>query len=429
VNSLGRSILWSGFLAACAALLLFFVRDKTVRPPVPPAPVRVLWTFEPPERGAVISSPLAAGDRLYVGAIRDAALHTSGAVYCLDRTTGKPVWTFDNDGEMLHMYSSPCLADASGKGVWNSAEKFQTPFPAGRLYIGDGMHANFVCHLYCLDAASGNRLWQFETGGHIESSPCFADGKVYFGSGDDGIYCLDAVTGERRWQFQAGLHVDTSPAVVSRRLYGGSGVSRTRKNPAIFCLAAADGRVRWQWPTDLAVWGSPAVDGEQVFFGLGNGRLTESVSPPEKPAGALLCVDAGSGVERWRYAVGDGVLARPTLDAERVYFSARDGFCYAVSRRTGDFQWRVDLGSAIVTTPVLLDGRLYIVGSGGRVSCLAAENGQAFWTFDVAEHSQTKPQCLSSPAVVREGDGRRIYFGSELRGPTSSAAVVYCLAD
>src|SRR5438132_942554 len=128
----------------------------------------VMWTFEPPERGAIVSSPLVAGERIYVSIIHDAGLATYGAVYCLERGTGKPIWKFDNDGRMLHMYSSPCLAD-------------------GRLYVGEGMHQNFSCKLYCLDAAMGQKLWHFETAGHIESTPCVADGRVFFGAGDDGL--------------------------------------------------------------------------------------------------------------------------------------------------------------------------------------------------------------------------------------------------
>src|SRR5205814_1193228 len=80
------------------------------------------------------------------------------------------------------------------------------------------------CQFYCLDAADGHKLWQFETAGHIESSPCVADGKVFFGAGDDGLYCLDAGTGSRRWHFQGPFHIDTSPAVAGGRVYAGSGV-------------------------------------------------------------------------------------------------------------------------------------------------------------------------------------------------------------
>jgi outer membrane protein assembly factor BamB len=375
---------------------------------------KVVWTYEQVERGAIVSSPCVVGDRVYVGAIRDAGLSTSGAVYCLSRDTGKIVWQFDDDGEMQHMYSSPCLAD-------------------GRVYIGEGMHANHVCKFYCLDAASGHKLWQFVTEGHIESSPCVADGKVFFAAGDDGLYCLDAVTGAQRWHYQAPIHVDASATVVGKCLYSGSGVSRTRKATTIFCLDADEGKVLWQRTTDLPVWGSPAVSGDEVFFGLGNGRLMRSAEPPEKPAGALLCVAAKTGETRWRYAVSDGVLVRPIADDEHVYFGARNGCCYCLDRFHGRVCWTQDLGSPLVTNSALLDRHLYVVASGGQVSRLEADSGQIKWTFDVAAYSQTKPRLFSSPAVIPDGaDARghhRIYFGAELQMPLNSAAVLYCLRD
>lgn len=385
-------------------------------PPVPGATEanKVLWSFEQPERGAIVSSPCVTGDRIYVAAIRDAGLSTSGAIYCLGRDTGKVVWQFDDNGEMQHMYSSPCVAD-------------------GRLYVGEGMHANQVCKFYCVDAATGKKLWHVVSAGHIESSPCVADGKVFFAAGDDGLYCLDARTGARRWHYEAPLHVDTSPTIVGKRLYCGSGVSRTRKTTQIFCLDAEDGAPVWQRTTDLPVWGSPAVGGDQVFFGLGNGRLIRSAEPPEKPAGAVLCVAASSGESRWRFAVSDSVLVRPAVDEHHVYFGARDGRCYCLDRCDGRLCWMNDLGSALVTNPALRDRRLYVVASGGNVARLDLDNGQIGWTFDVAAYSQTTPRLFSSPAVVADhaaGAGHyRVYLGTELRMPLNSAAVLYCLRD
>jgi outer membrane protein assembly factor BamB len=375
---------------------------------------KVLWTFEQVERGAIVSTPLVVDHSVYVAAIRDAGLSTSGVVYCLNRDSGKLVWQFDDEGEMQHMYSSPCLAD-------------------GRLYLGEGMHANQVCKFYCLDAATGKKLWQFPTTGHIESSPCVADGKVFFAAGDDGLYCLDAVTGARRWQYEAAIHVDTSATVVGKRLYCGSGVSRTRSRTEIFCLTADEGTILWRKPTDLPAWGSPAVSGDQVFFGLGNGRLTRSAEPPEKPAGAMMAVAAETGEMRWRYDVSDGVLVRPAVDSQRVYFGARDGYCYAVERAHGQLCWKQALGSPLVTNPALIEKRLYVAAGGGRVSRLNADSGTIEWTFDVAGYSQTEPRLFSSPVVVadrgRGGGAYRIYFGAELQMSLGSAAVLYCLRD
>jgi outer membrane protein assembly factor BamB len=370
--------------------------------------------FEQPQRGAILSAPTVTGDGVCVAAIRDSALAPSGVVYGLDRREGTVRWTFDDGGTMLHTISTPCLGD-------------------GRLYVGEGMHGNEVCKMYCLDAGTGRKLWQFVTGGHIESSPCVAEGAVYFGSGDDGIYCLDAATGTKRWQFVGRWHIDASPVVVDGRLYAGSGVSQINHVTEVFCLNVADGHPVWRTPTELPVWGSPVVQGGQVFFGTGTGRLTQSAEPPEKPAGALICADAATGRLCWIVRVADAIFGRPAVDAERVYFGARDGRCYCLARRDGQRLWEVDMGSPVVTRPVLVDGRIYVVASGGRVCCLDADNGRVVWTFDVASHTQTRPQLLSSPVVVVDGDDTGphylLYFGTELRNGIRSAAVLYCLRD
>ena len=377
-----------------------------------PGPAKV-WTFEPAERGAIVSTPLVAGGHVYVSVIHDAPLSTSGAVYCLNRLTGKPVWRFDDDGRMLQVYSSPCLA-------------------GGLLYVGEGMHQNHDCKLYCLEANSGQKRWNFRTAGHIESSPCVADGRVFFGAGDDGLYCLDAATGAESWHFQGPVHVDTSPAVGAGRVYAGSGVSLTHTVTEVFCLDTRDGKVLWRTPTDLPVWGSPTIDSGEIFFGLGNGRLLEAPRPPARPAGAVLCVDAGTGRERWRWRETDAVFCKPVVDRRHVYFAARDGCCYCLDRRGPRLAWKVDLGGPVVGRPAFVSRHLYVITADGRLVRLETGGGRVDWSWDLGADAQAKPRVFSSPTVTPgegAGEGRRIYFGTELASPVSSAAVLYCLHD
>lgn len=375
--------------------------------------VEVVWTFEAERRGGFLAAPLAAGGAVYAAAAHDTVFANAGTVYCLDEATGKLRWRFDDGGKMQHTFSSPRLAD-------------------GRLYFGEGMHANFSCRLYCLDAASGRKCWQLGAEGHIESTPCVAAGRVYFAAGDDGIYCLDAVSGAKRWQCSGPFHCDADPVVAGSRLYAGSGVSRTKRQTEALCLNVADGTVIWRYPTELPVWGSPVLDGDDVFFGLGNGRLLAAPPPPERPAGGVLCLSTG-GTLRWRYDAGDAVFGRVAVAGRDVCFGARDGRCCCLDRATGRLRWQHDLGSPVVTSPAWDGRRLYVIASAGMVRCLDAASGRAIWTFDVAAHTRTSPQLLSSPQVVaaRHGErgGRRIYFGSELRNPSRSAAVVFCLRD
>src|SRR5262249_2531711 len=162
-------------------------------------------------------------------------------------------WKFNNNDDLVLMkqgFSTPCLAD-------------------GRLYVGEGFHQDKECRLFCLNADTGAKIWEFETSSHTESSPCIVNGKVYFGAGDDGVYCLKAADGREVWHFP-GLHVDSSPVVIDGRLYAGSGVGDRLNTTELFCLDAATGQPVWRLPIDLPAFGAPTVAGNEAFFGIGN---------------------------------------------------------------------------------------------------------------------------------------------------------------
>jgi outer membrane protein assembly factor BamB len=393
-----EGIMLGALVCACLGLGAMSLR----RPASQTEAVTVLWTFEARDRGILASSPVVVGDRIFIGAAHSSGFTAYGALYCLDRETHKILWAFTDDDAMKQVFSTPCVAD-------------------GRLYIGEGFHQDSACKLYCLDAATGKKLWDFATTSHTESSPCVADDRVYFGAGDDGVYCLDAVTGKEVWHFR-GLHVDTPPAVAGNRVYAGSGYG----NQEIFCLAADTGRVVWRLPVDLPAFAAPVVAGTQVYFGLGNGDFVKSA---ERPAGALLCVDAETGRRLWRHEAADAVHARPVVDDKRVYCCSRDRQCYCLDRKEGRVVWQADVGSPVVASPVLSGKWLYVAPSAGTVTCLDSASGAVRWVFDLAGYAQTKVQLLSSPVVVGEGEGHRLYIGAGLDYTVSSAAALYCIRE
>lgn len=393
-------------LPVALGVLLALIELRLKKTPTAPPKPDVVWVFAPQHPGAMVSSPLVAKGRVFAGIIRENGLHPEGVVYALDVESGKRQWQSDADGSMIHLYSSPCLAD-------------------DLLYVGEGMHANFDCKLSCLDARTGQTRWRFGAASHIESSPCVDGDRVFVGAGDDGVYALDSHRGEKLWQFNDRLHIDASPAVATGRVFIGSGLSRRFRANEILALAADSGKPIWRVTVDLPAWGSPVVTGDQVFFGLGNGRLDHS---DPSPAGAVICVSVATGHENWRCRVPDAVLARVAVDDRRVYFGCRDELVYAVDRNTGNMSWRYQAGSAVVTTPTLADGRLYVAASGGRIACLDAESGREIAVFDLAEYAKTKCRVWSSPSVRADGDGRhRLYIGAELQYPDHGEANLLCI--
>lgn len=363
---------------------------------------RIAWAFEAVDRGLIASTPVVGADCIYVAAAHSSGFSNHGALYCLDRATGKLRWSFTDDDELKQVFSTPCLAD-------------------GRLFLGEGFHQDSACKLRCLDAATGEKLWEFATSSHVESTPCVADGLVYFGAGDDGLYCLEAATGRLRWRF-AGSHIDTGPVVRNGRVYAGSGYGRLEA----FCLDAGTGQPLWRVPLPLPMFATPAVADDRVYCSIGNGDFLRSAA---QPAGGIVCLDARSGDLLWRHATADAVHARPVLDGSSLYAASRDGTVYCLDPGTGQLRWRYDVGSPMVATPAVCADRLYVLGSGGQAVCLDAATGRLHWGFDVGTSFQARAELLSSPVVVEDSPRRFVYFGAGLDSLVSKAAVLFCLQD
>ena len=102
------------------------------------------------------SSAALTADRVIIGS-RDKRLH------CIDRATGKQVWTFQTRGEVE---SSPVVCgDAVVVGS------------------GDG-------RLYCVALADGKERWAYEIGAPVTASPAVADGRIVVGAEDGSVYCF-----------------------------------------------------------------------------------------------------------------------------------------------------------------------------------------------------------------------------------------------
>ncbi len=76
--------------------------------------------------------------------------------------------------------------------------------------------------LLAIDLQNRKKLWEFEAGGAISSSPAVANTTIYVGSEDGRLYAIDATSGKKLWDILTGDKITSSPAVASGTLYIGS---------------------------------------------------------------------------------------------------------------------------------------------------------------------------------------------------------------
>ncbi len=104
--------------------------------------------------------------------------------------------------------------------------------------------------------------WIYTTGGWISySSPAIVNGEVYVGCEDNSVYCIDAASGNLIWRYLTGGVITSSPAVAGGLLYIGS------FDKSIYCLNATNGNFIWKYTANDILWGSPVVADGKVYIG------------------------------------------------------------------------------------------------------------------------------------------------------------------
>ena len=382
----------------------------------PPTAGVVNWSYTADVK-KFYPSPAVVGNRVYITSTDIGAFGGggSGAVYCLDADTGALDWKSAPRG-YLATFSSPSLA---GK----------------YLVCGEGLHFTKTARVVCMDVSQRGRiLWTYQTGSHVESTPCIdvGQGRVYVGAGDDGYYCFNLEpAGDKQvvWHTPPGLCPDaeSSPAVHDGRVFVGLGMGGN----ALVCLDADTGEQVWRVDTPYPVFGPPTVVNGSVMVGMGNGNFIETADEVRRKeldklraagksaaeiaaaaetlgaAGEVWCVNEKTGDVQWKFLAADVILGAVAADEQRLFFGARDGYLYCLSS-AGRLLGKWNANAPLLTSPVISGGHVYVVTESGMLYGLRADDLERVWE---ARLGFSGP-FISSPAVARG----HVYVGSHQDG-------------
>ncbi len=278
--------------------------------------LRAEWVFHAPNSNRLENTPVVVNGMMFVTAANDA--------FALDARTGRVVWHHSRP------VSEGLIDDASGHinrgvAVWRDRVFMQTD----------------NAHLVCLDARSGNQIWDvayadWNKNYGATGAPLVVKDKVLVGTsgGDDGVRgfvaAYDAMTGKLLWRFW------TIP---------GPGEFGSKSWPGLAYLRG--GGTTWMPGTydpalNLIYWGTsnPAPD------------FNDDVRPGDNLyTDCVLALDADTGKLKWHFQFTphdlfdfDAVETPMLIDA--VYKGAprkllvqanRNGFLYVLDRTDGSF--------------------------------------------------------------------------------------------
>ena len=300
-----------------------------------PSPVQLqpLWRFQP-EDTMFVSTPVAAGKRVFAAGCQSELGSYVGLLACVDAETGKPLWqtTQAGDEDLRPFFSSPALTTD------------------GRyLVIGQGLHTDRDCSLLCFDAGTGRCRWAVKTTLHIESSPAIFGDLAIVGvgaiEGADGrpvsdpgfVMAVRIEDGRELWR-QPVNDPESSPAIDADGIvYIGSGFNG---NAVVALRSDTDDQLRekhvervvWRTPLALPVTSAITLVGDLVIAGAGNGSFVHS---HQQAQGLVVALDRQTGAIRWQRSLDDAVMGSIAGRGGTLIYPSRTGEVTALALEDG----------------------------------------------------------------------------------------------
>lgn len=229
--------------------------------------------------------------------------------------------------------------------------------------------------IHAVHIESGEEVWRFETRGQVTGAPAYADGKIFIGQrgGTPMFYCLDAASGNPVWQKKLGW-VWASAHCMEDRVYVSS------ENGSFWCLDQRSGSVIWKQITNQYSYPVPAFYQNLVYFGSGN---------------EYFAYDSRTGKMVWRFDMGQGRSDSGTsLVKDGIIYiqGAASTDFFALDALTGQELWRYTLKECNVSPSS--DGRYLIFCNwegllvrsphNAFTYCIDAKSGEKIYELDFA---------------------------------------------
>jgi len=126
------------------------------------------------------------------------------------------------------------------------------------------------------------------------------------------------------------------------------------------------GRSRFGMFSGQGIIATPAVDAERVYIG--------------GLSGVFVACDRKTGRVLWTHKAAGQIVSSAVVTAQSVVVGSRSGEVVALNPADGSVRWTRDTGGAVNSSPAIADGRV-IVGTVTGVVAIGGTNGKIAWRY------------------------------------------------
>lgn len=301
----------------------------------------IVWKTAIPLNG--FNSPVIWGSKVFL----TGASNTKREVYCIDKNTGKILWTTPVEAVKGSSTIAPKVSPETGYSASTAATD------------GHGVYAIFPNgDIVALDM-EGKKLWAKNLG----------DPQNHYGHSSSLIVYRNKVI----VQFDQ------------------------RNSPKLIALSTKDGSVVWSTNRPVKIsWASPVI--------ANTGKRSEIILAAE-PYVAAYNPDNGS--ELWKIDCISGEVGPSVAYANGIAFSVNE-YSKLAAVKVGDTPevlWESDEFLSDIPSPVATDKYLFLATSYGTLACYDAQNGTKYWEKEMGADVFASPVIAEGKLFVLDKNG------------------------
>jgi len=319
-------------------------------------PLEIIWKTR--MKSVVTDHPLAIGDNIL-------ATTASGQLYQVQYETGKVQGSGTIGPAIDHvptihdgiLYTGFSLGENTiiGLDLTNTKKELSRKYPHTnttpiywdkKLYFGTNQ-ATFLC----INAQSGDKIWEFKTKAPIQSSPAIIEQHVIFGDDQGWLYALDATSGLKLWDKELQGSIFSHPVIDDSLVFIGT------LDGYLYALEYYNGKRKWRQKFSGAFYGSPSVYNDVIYIGNNNHNVTAL----RETSGEIL----------WTFATDGIVNTVPLPSPDYLYVSSWDEHLYVLNRSSGKLLFKMDLDKPLKSSPIIYRDVLLVQTANGHLYALA----------------------------------------------------------
>ncbi|MDZ4851735.1 MAG: PQQ-binding-like beta-propeller repeat protein [Pirellulaceae bacterium] len=338
----------------------------------------ILW--KAPIVGRGYGSPIIVGD-IVVLQTADESID-SQSVICLDRNSGKQLWstTVHKDGGMRKNKKSTAASNTpafDGERIFvnfaNSGAVFTTALDLSGKQLWQHEISKYVIHqgygsspaiyqslvivgadnkgggaVAALDRKSGSIVWRRDR----PSKPNYPSPILLnsFGHdqvvmiGCDQVVSLDPLTGKTLWELDgATTECVTSTVTDGTRIFTTGGYPKNH-----ISAIRADGSGKVEWENQDRVYVPSLLQRDGYLYGI-------------LDAGIAACWKSDTGKEIWKHRLGGTFSSSPVMVGDKIFATNEGGetFIFRVGHHEFEELGKNQLGDEVLATPVIVGNRIY----------------------------------------------------------------------